>query len=100
MQCTTCSGLGFVLVERPKYWHQSGTSAVIGTQKVSEICDECHGLGLMADPAHNPNCTRCAGIGTMTVSDGHGGVEFDKCPCENPAHRNPLERELLGLEVA
>lgn len=91
MECQTCSGMRFVLVERPKRWYQSGTSAVIGTHRVNELCDDCQGTGLGLDPAHNPDCTQCHGRGEMTVGDGSGGVDFDVCPCTNPAQPNIVE---------
>lgn len=84
MQCNTCNGMRFVLVERPKRWYQSGISAVIGTHRVNELCPDCHGSGLQVDPSRDPNCSWCKGTGEMVVSDGTGCVDFDLCQCEAP----------------
>lgn len=98
MECQTCNGMRFVLVERPKRWYQSGTSAVIGTHRVNELCTDCNGSGMAPDPAANPDCTWCHGTGEMTVSDGTGCVDFDVCGCVKPA--NPVERAYLAAVEA
>lgn len=88
----------FVLVERPKYWHQSGVSAVIGTQKLSELCTDCNGSGLAVDPAHDPDCRQCHGTGERGVMDcmdgSYDGTE--PCRCKKPARSNVIEAAFLG----
>lgn len=84
MTCTTCNGLRFVLVERPKRWYQSGTSAVIGTHRVNELCDDCQGTGLAVDPAHDPDCGMCSGRGERNAWDSSGDWVPELCQCEAP----------------
>src|SRR5699024_11044004 len=110
MECKTCSGTRFVLVERPKRWYQSGTSAVIGTHKVNEPCEDCDATGLALDPARNPDCTMCRGRGEYGVMDSFGHYDgAEQCQCEHPSlsvtesdtPAHPIEAELLArLEVS
>lgn len=104
MECQTCSGLRFVLVERPKRWYQSGTSAVIGTHRVNELCPDCNGTGLAVDPARDPDCSWCHGTGETHAYCSSGDWVPEVCGCverslrfkrsEKPA--NPIEAELLA----
>lgn len=105
MQCTTCNGIGFVLVERQQYvsrrihrtasgrncWpHESSISAIerfpTGRyHKINELCDDCHGSGRGLDPDFDPDCRQCQGTGTATVADGYGGTDYDECACKRVA---------------
>ena len=100
MNCQTCNGTKFVSVQKRVYitmtvyekngypsWQCEGGTPVrhrLPTGRfrtVREICPACQGTGLELNPAHDPNCPKCHGRGTEAVSDGHGGVEYDVCPC-------------------
>lgn len=104
MECNTCNGIGFVLVERPETvtktfykkdgyvcWPCDGGTPVRETfptgrkLKINELCDDCHGSGKGLHPDHNPACVHCHGTGDMTVSDGHGCIDTDVCTCVAPA---------------
>lgn len=103
MKCQTCNGMRFVLVERPKRWYQSGTSAVVGTHKVNEPCEDCQATGLAVDPARDPDCGMCHGRGERNAWD-MDEYTVEQCDCENPSLRivrsekpaHPIEAELLA----
>lgn len=97
MECGTCHGMRFVSVEAPKYWKQSGVRAAIGTQWVSEMCPDCDGTGLAVDPARNPDCHQCDGRGQRNAFASSGEWETEDCTCTNPARRNAIENDILGM---
>lgn len=105
MICSTCNGMRFTTRRVPEYrtatfnrtpdgyvcWPAQGGTPVrerFATGRTvthTEQCATCNGSGIGLDPAHDPDCRQCGGMGERNAWDCSGEYVSEDCQCHAPA---------------